>query len=73
MTGVQFMVGKGLIFITNSTSLSYSVACPQVADGGEGLQVWRVDGNVMNNQLQIADNGWSSRLEVVWGGLTAPH
>jgi len=36
--------------------------CPQVADGGEGLQIWRVTANILNKQSQTADTGWSSSL-----------
>jgi hypothetical protein len=35
----------------------------QVADG-EGLQIWRVDANILNKQSQTADKGWFSSLEV---------
>jgi hypothetical protein len=38
------------------------MACPQVADGGDGLQVWRVAANILNKQSQKADNGRSSSL-----------
>jgi hypothetical protein len=37
----------------------------QVADGGAGLQLWRIAANILNKQLQTADNGWFSHL----GGL----
>jgi hypothetical protein len=36
-------------------------ARPQVADGGDGLQKWRVVANILNKQSLIADKGWSSR------------
>jgi len=42
----------------------YGVARPQVADGGEGLQIWRVAANILNKQSRTADKGWSSSLEV---------
>jgi hypothetical protein len=47
------------------------MAHPQVADGGDSLQIWRVDANILNKQWRIADRGWSSS----WGlgrGLTTP-
>jgi hypothetical protein len=34
----------------------------QVANGKDGLQIWRVASNILNKQLQIADTGWSSTL-----------
>jgi hypothetical protein len=33
------------------------MACPQVADGGEGLQIWRVAVNILNKQSQKANMG----------------
>jgi hypothetical protein len=35
---------------------------PQVADGGDGLQIWRVPANILNKQSRTADKGWSSSL-----------
>jgi hypothetical protein len=41
------------------------MARPQVADGGDGLQMWRVAANILNKQSQrTADRGWPSRLSV---------
>jgi len=40
------------------------MASPQVADGGEGLQVWRVAVNILNKQSQTANNGLFSSLGV---------
>jgi hypothetical protein len=41
----------------------HSKAHPQVADGGDALQLWKVAANILNKQLQAADKGWSSS----WG------
>jgi hypothetical protein len=30
---------------------------PQVADGGDGLQIWRVAANVLSKQSRTVDNG----------------
>jgi hypothetical protein len=38
------------------------MARPQVADGGVGLQIWRVAANILNKQSRTADNGWSTSL-----------
>jgi len=38
------------------------MARPQVADGGDGLQVWRKGGTIQNEYSQTADEGWSSNL-----------
>jgi len=35
------------------------MARPQVADGGEGLQTWRVAANTLNKQSRTADKVWS--------------
>jgi hypothetical protein len=43
------------------------MARPQVADGGDGLQIWRVAANILNKQSQEIDKGWSSSLGVVRG------
>jgi hypothetical protein len=34
----------------------------QVADGGDGLQLWRVAANILNKQSLTADKGSSSSL-----------
>jgi hypothetical protein len=39
-------------------------ARPQVADGGDSLQVWREAANILNKQSRTAYMGWSSRLVV---------
>jgi hypothetical protein len=36
----------------------------QVADGGDGLQIWRAAANVSNKQSRIADKEWSSTWTV---------
>jgi hypothetical protein len=35
-----------------------------IADGREGLQIWRVAANILNKQLRTADKGWPSSLGV---------
>jgi hypothetical protein len=35
----------------------HGMARPQVADGEEDLQVWRVPLNILNKQSQISDKG----------------
>jgi hypothetical protein len=39
------------------------MARPQVADGGDGLQIWRLAANILNKQSRRAEKGWSSSLE----------
>jgi hypothetical protein len=40
------------------------MARPQVVDGREGFQIWRVAANILNKQLQTDEKGLSSSLEV---------
>jgi hypothetical protein len=42
----------------------HGMAHPQVADGREGLQLWRVVWNILNKQSRKADKGWSPSLAV---------
>jgi hypothetical protein len=42
----------------------HGLARPQVADGGDGLQIWRVAANILNKQWRTADKGWSCSSEV---------
>jgi hypothetical protein len=46
----------------------HGMARPQVAIGGDGLQLWAVAANILNKQLRTADKEWPSGLGV---GLTA--
>jgi hypothetical protein len=42
----------------------HGMARPQVADGGDDLQIWRVSANILNKQSQTADKRWYFRLGV---------
>jgi hypothetical protein len=48
------------------------MARPQVADVGDGLQIWRVAANVLNKQLRTADRGGPPAWEL-GVGQTTPH
>ena len=37
---------------------------PRVADGGVGLQIWRLVANILNKQSWTADQEWSFSLGV---------
>jgi hypothetical protein len=50
----------------------HSMAHPQVADGGDNLQIWRVVAKILNKQSRTADKGWSSIFGVE-RGLTTHH
>jgi hypothetical protein len=43
------------------------MACPQVTDRGDVLQIWRVVSNILKKQSRTADKGWSSGLGVGLG------
>jgi len=40
------------------------MARPQFADGGDGLQMWRVAANTFNNTSWAAYKGWCSSFGV---------
>jgi hypothetical protein len=48
------------------------MACPQVADGGDSFQIWRVATKILKNQSRTTDKGWSSSLGF-GRGLTTPN
>jgi hypothetical protein len=47
------------------------MARPQVADGGDDLQIWRIAANILNKQSRRADRGWSSSFGF-GRGVTTP-
>jgi hypothetical protein len=50
----------------------HGMVCPQVADGGDGLQIWRVAAKILSKQSRTADRGWSSSLGVGRGANNPP-
>jgi hypothetical protein len=42
----------------------HGMARPRVADGRDGLQLWRLAANILNKQPRTNDKGWSSSLGV---------
>jgi exonuclease III len=50
----------------------HGMARPRVADRGDGLQIWRVDANILNKQTRTADCGWYSSLGVGRGANNPP-
>jgi hypothetical protein len=50
----------------------YSMARPQVADGGDGLQIWRVAAIILNKKSLTVEREWLCRLEC-WPGADNPH
>jgi hypothetical protein len=53
----------------NWVGCHHGMARPQVADGGYGLQIWRVPANILNKQVRPADKRWSSSLCVGSGAI----
>jgi hypothetical protein len=62
----------GLFYVLKCIQLSFNVewvpcqhgmARPQVADGGDGLQIWRVAANILNKQSRTAERVWPSTFE----------
>jgi hypothetical protein len=51
----------------------HGVARPRVADGGDGLQTWRVATNIWNKQSRTTYKGWPSSLAIRRRGYTMPH
>jgi hypothetical protein len=45
---------------------------PQVADGGDALQLWRAAAIILNKPSRTADKGWSSSLGVERGTNSSP-
>jgi hypothetical protein len=49
------------------------MARPQVADRGDGLQIWRVATNILNKQSRTANREWPSILGVGRGANNPPQ
>jgi hypothetical protein len=45
----------------------HGMARPQVADGGDGLQIWMVAADILDKQSRTADKRWYSNLGVGGG------
>jgi hypothetical protein len=48
------------------------MAYPQVADGGDSLQIWRVAANIFIKQLRRAYRRCPSSVDVGWGANNPP-
>jgi hypothetical protein len=51
----------------------HGMAQPQVVDGEDILQIWRVAANVLNKQSGTVDKRWSSSFGVLGMRLPTPH
>jgi hypothetical protein len=59
-----FMVPTRVFKFCDFYFYHHGMARPQVAVGGDGLQIWRVATNILNKQSRTTDKGWSSSLGV---------
>jgi hypothetical protein len=55
----------------NVGTCHHGMARPQVADGGDSLNIWRVAANILNKQLRTADKWWSSSVGVGRGATNS--
>jgi hypothetical protein len=55
---------NGFRYLYRWVPCHHGMARAQVADGGNGLQIWSVAANILNKQSRTADKGWSSSLSV---------
>jgi hypothetical protein len=46
---------------------------PQIADRGDGRQIWRVSANILNKKSRTADRGWPSSLGFGRGAKNPPQ
>jgi len=42
----------------------YGMTCPQITDGGNGIQTWKVAVNILNKQLRSTNRGWFPSLGI---------
>jgi hypothetical protein len=63
---------QGFPFHVKWVPCHHGMARRQVADGGDGLQIWRVAANISNKQSRTADRG-SPPAWGLGGRLTTPH
>jgi hypothetical protein len=76
----NYLVARCRINSNNSNNIHvkwvpchHGMARPQVADGGDGRQIWRVAANILNKQSRTADREWSSSLWVRRGANNPPQ
>jgi hypothetical protein len=63
-SGLILCVSESCIFSVHVRWVSrhHSMACPQVADGGDSLQIWKAAVNILNKQSRRANKGWYCSL-----------
>jgi hypothetical protein len=60
----QNVMEKYVHYHVHKSPCKHGMARPQVADGGDGVQIWWVAANILNKQSRTADKMWSSSLRV---------
>jgi hypothetical protein len=77
-TTIKPMVNRHFLFAFPSFILCYvglfhhGIAGSWIADGGDGLPIYRVTANILNKQSRTAEKGWSYSL-VVGRELRSSH
>jgi hypothetical protein len=80
-SGIKFGWGSNVIeqlqdmhvFMNNSKilyevgSFQHGMVRPRVADGADGLKIWRVAAKILNKESRTAEKGWSFSLGVERG------
>jgi len=51
-----------LNLLSSAGPCHHRMARPRVADGGDGLQMWKIVANILNKQSRTDGKGWSSSL-----------
>lgn len=69
MLVTEFFVGNDIF---KWFSCHHSVACTQVADGRDSLQVWMVAADILSKQSWTAGREWPSSLGAGWGANNPP-
>jgi hypothetical protein len=63
-SGISLFAGNSFGNHVRWAPCHHGMARPQVADGGDALQLWREAVNILNKKSRTADKGWSSSLGV---------
>jgi hypothetical protein len=64
LLGVELrqMQGNVTLFHVKSARCHNGMARPQVADGRNGLHIWRVAANILNKDGRTRNKGWASSV-----------
>jgi hypothetical protein len=64
MSDLEIWCGNRSVAMLYVGHCHHGMARPRVADGGDGLQIWRVAANILIKQSWTADMLWASSLGV---------